>query len=167
VQCTFAQNGLDAGGAALVAELSDVTIESCTFWNNWAGCEVRLLTIVVMRNSIVSHSQAGEAIKTDPYGGIELECCDLYGNAGGDWIGSIAGQLDQSGNICADPLYCHAAGGDWCLQSGSPCAPFSPPNPECELIGAWPVGCGGTPVAPMTWGAIKALFLRPPARPIR
>lgn len=55
-------------------------------------------------------------------------------------------------------IICGPEVGDFSLQECSPCAPFSPPNPGCALIGAWPVGCGGTPVTPTTWGAVKAMF---------
>ena len=56
---------------------------------------------------------------------------------------------------CADNL---DNDGDFYIDCNSPCAPFSPPNPECDLIGAWPVGCGGSPAEKTTWGAMKALF---------
>ncbi len=60
----------------------------------------------------------------------------------------------MQGNISADPLFCDPAAGDLRLQEGSPCAPGT----ECDLMGAWPVGCDVTPAAETTWGAIKALF---------
>ncbi len=87
-----------------------------------------------------------------------LICCDIYGNAGADWGDYVADQYGINGNICEDPLFCDPQNGDLTVQGCSPCAPFSPPNPECDLIGAWPIGCGGTPVDRMSWGAIKAMF---------
>jgi hypothetical protein len=89
-----------------------------------------------------------------------LTCCDLYGNEGGDWVGPISGQYGIDGNICEDPLFCDPTNMDFTLHADSPCAPFTPPNPECDLIGAWPVGCGPTGVMETTWGAIKAMFQR-------
>ena len=76
-------------------------------------------------------------------GGSEptLVCCDIYGNPDGDWIGCIAGQLGQTGNISLDPLFCSPEDGELALAEDSPCAPFTPPNPGCDLIGARPVGC--------------------------
>ena len=70
-----------------------------------------------------------------------LSCCDVYGNEGGDWTGLIAGQLGLYGNISLDPLICNASQQDFHLQEGSPCAPASPPHPQCGLVGAWEVGC--------------------------
>lgn len=90
----------------------------------------------------------------------QLRCCDIFGNPGGDWIGLIANQYGTSGNISEDPLYCEPQLMDVGLQEGSPCAPFSPPNPECGRIGAWPVSCGSSPVSPTSWGRIKFLFLQ-------
>jgi hypothetical protein len=87
-----------------------------------------------------------------------LTCCDIYGNAGGDWVGAIAGQYGINGNMSVDPLFCDPENLDFTLHGDSPCAPFSPPNPECDLIGAWPVGCAPTPTVKTTWGAIKALY---------
>jgi hypothetical protein len=71
----------------------------------------------------------------------QLSCCDIYGNPGGDWVGPISSQFGINGNISLDPLFCAPNVGDFRLQEGSPCRPHSPENPECDLLGAWPVGC--------------------------
>jgi hypothetical protein len=96
---------------------------------------------VALRQCIISNSINGAAIAAEDDPTLSLECCDLFGNAGGDWVGQIANQYGINGNISEDPLYCDAAAGDLRLQETSPCAPFTPPNPECDLIGARPVGC--------------------------
>lgn len=70
-----------------------------------------------------------------------LSCCDLFGNEAGDYVGCIADQYGIRGNISADPLFCDPANGEFGLEPESPCAPFSDPNPECDRLGAWPVGC--------------------------
>ena len=68
-----------------------------------------------------------------------LSCCDIYGNAGGDWAGEIAPQLGINGNISLDPQFCDTAAGDFQIQGNSPCAEE---NNSCEvLIGALSVGC--------------------------
>jgi hypothetical protein len=87
---------------------------------------------------------------------LTLTCCDLYGNAGGDWVNCVEEMYGVDGNFSADPLFCDPDVGDFRLKDCSPCAPAQ--NPDCGLIGAWPVGCGGTPVDQTTWGALKALF---------
>ncbi|MCK4304929.1 MAG: hypothetical protein KAY24_11890 [Candidatus Eisenbacteria sp.] len=111
-----------------------------------------------LQNTIIAFSSSGKALCCLESSGATLICCDLYGNDGGDWIGCIAPQLGTQGNIATDPLFCDLGAGDFTLQDDSPCAPFSPPNPECDLIGAQEVGCGGTPTRTATWGGIKALL---------
>ncbi len=32
------------------------------------------------------------------------------------------------------------------------------PNPECDLMGAWQVGCEDSDIRHATWGSIKAMF---------
>ena len=99
-------------------------------------------------------------------------CCDLYGNEGTNWEPfCIADQYGVNGNISEDPLFCDPGIDDVTLYDISPCAPFSPPNEECDLIGAWPVGCGEAGIADewppadgdavsVSWGEIKGLFRR-------
>lgn len=87
-----------------------------------------------------------------------LSCTDIHGNADGDWVGGIAGQLGQDGNICCDPLYCDPQEHDFTLHADSPCAPAH--SGGCGQIGACPVGCGiGTAVDDVAAaGALAALL---------
>jgi len=99
---------------------------------------------VVLGNSMLVLGQGGEALYWDGTGSggsIELTCCDVYGNEGGDWVGHIADQYGIRGNISLPPLFCGDANPaePYTLRSDSPCAPGF--NPDCGLIGAWPVGC--------------------------
>lgn len=99
-----------------------------------------------VENTIIAHSTEGEAVFCVPEAIPSISCCDIYGNAGGDWIGLIQSQYGIDGNISEDPHFCGSTWNPyvpWLLHAASPCAPFSPPNTECDLIGAWPVGCGG------------------------
>jgi len=109
-------------------------------------------------NTIIAFSQDGEAVYCHGGSNPTLTCCDVYGNEGGDWVGCIEDQYGINGNISEDPLFCDPENEDFTLHCISPCAPFTPPNPECDLIGAWPIGCGGTPTVATTWGGVKALF---------
>jgi hypothetical protein len=112
-----------------------------------------------IENTVIAFSSSGGAICcTTERDAPVLTCCDLYGNSGGDWVDCVEDQYGINGNISEEPLFCDPENGDFTLQDCSPCAPFSLPNPECDLIGAWPVGCGGTPTARSTWGAVKVLF---------
>ncbi len=157
--CTFVGNrSLGRGGAVYVTSQSP-TIEHCTFAYNAAAtggvvdCPWSAPTI---RNSIIAFSTEGAAVSCEDGGPAVLDCCDVYGNAGGDWVGCIAGQEGQNGNLGADPLFCDPEVGDLRLQEGSPCGPDY--NPDCGQIGAWPVGCGPSAIEEMTWGAVKAMY---------
>jgi hypothetical protein len=69
----------------------------------------------------------------------QITCSDIYGNEGGDWIGGLVDDFGLNGNISADPMFCHPETGDLSIRDDSACCPLH--NPECGLIGAWPVGC--------------------------
>jgi hypothetical protein len=132
----------------------------CTFYGNSSSYSVIWVGTIyqetVIERTIVAFSSSGAALdgwSTDP---VVVRCCDLYGNAGGDWVHGFEDDLGVDGNISADPLFCDPGTEDYRLQEGSPCGPDY--NPECGLVGAWPVGCGGTPVEQTTWGALKSLF---------
>jgi len=138
----------ETGGALYCSYRSSPELANVTFYGNdaplggalscdWGGS-------VSLANSIISFSTTGEAAYCDHSRGTcsaSLTCCDLYGNAGGDWVGCVAGEDAANGNISQDPLFCNPASGNFYLQASSPCAPFSAPNDGCDLIGARPVGC--------------------------
>jgi len=106
-----------------------------------------------IENTVIAFSTPGVGLLCGPSHVPILVCCDIYGNAQGDWFGPIASQYGINGNISADPLFCAPEVGDFTLHGDSPCAPGG----ECGLIGAWPVGCDPTPTVQTTWGAIKAM----------
>ncbi len=62
-------------------------------------------------------------------------------------------------NFSQAPEFCGPGGGNFFLQSDSPCAPGNAPIEGCEdLIGALPVACGTSPVEHKTWGHIKEIY---------
>jgi hypothetical protein len=82
-------------------------------------------------------------MKLDPPGRQEL-----VGSRTGAVVGRvrpIADQYGVDGNISEDPLFCAPETEDFTLQDCSPCAPYSPPNEECSLIGACPWPAEGPP----------------------
>jgi hypothetical protein len=116
----------------------------------------------ILDNCIVAASRRTVPIDcVEPASMPVLQCCDVYGNVGGDWVGCIADQLGVNGNFSACPSFCHAEMGDFHLCDQSPCAPGNHPDGYgCGLIGAWDVGCvcGPTGSKPTTWGAIKSIY---------
>ncbi|MCK4415419.1 MAG: right-handed parallel beta-helix repeat-containing protein [Candidatus Eisenbacteria sp.] len=162
--CIFYRNVAGESGGAISCDTDGtVTILSSTMAYNEAGTGAAGLDCgsaeVTVDRSIIAHGVAGTAV----VGLATLSCCDLFGNAGGDWIGDIAGQYGVDGNISEDPIFCDPWSDDFTLQSDSPCAPFSPPDPECDLIGSEPIGCQPPtavlpPAEAASWGGVKALF---------
>ena len=180
-ECMFSENraggcGDGFGGAALYIVNASAEITRCTFSEtgdiairassspSLTGCTLYNTTInlafstgaTTIHNTIIAFS-SGRAITCFADENVVLTCCDLFGNAGGDWVGCIAGQAGQNGNISADPRFCDAPAGDFTLHGDSPCAPE---QSGCGLIGAWPVACGATAIEPATWGRIKTVFGR-------
>ena len=145
-RCTFAGNSAIEGGALYVKYPYDVALSNCTFAFNGAaqGGAISLLgrdtlSYVAVTANIVAFSEEGEGIYWDGVGPIDLVQNDIYGNAGGDWVGSIAGQLGLNGNVGIDPLFCDAGNGDFTLMDASYCLPEN--NPDNVLIGAHGQGC--------------------------
>lgn len=156
-------NVAESGGAWYSSLDDSGVLSNCTLAGNvgeWGAGLVLDSGDFEIRNTIVSFNLGGEGIRCD-LGNPVLTCCDVYGNEGGDWVGCIADQFGVNGNISESPLFCDPQNGNYTIRSDSPCAPFSPPNEECDLIGAWPVGCEPpTAVQQTTWGRMKILFHR-------
>jgi hypothetical protein len=158
--CTFVGNSAVAfGGALATGKMSDVAVTRCTFYGNsaaWGGVFAGGEIEVDFDNCILAFSTDGEAITCETTQ-MNLTCCDLYGNADGDWVGCIADQYGVNGNISEDPLFCNPENGDLTLQSDSPCAAEN--NPVCGQIGAWPIGCDPpVPVGMTSWGRLRRLY---------
>jgi hypothetical protein len=149
---TFDRNG---GGAEF--DGCSPALTSCTFYGN--GLECIHGACPVLEQTIIAFGRYCGICCVDPGSQPVLECCDIFGNENGDWVGCIEDQFGINGNISEDPLFCDPENGDLTLQEDSPCAPFSPPNEECDLIGAWSVGCGPPTVTQQTtWGRIKVAY---------
>jgi hypothetical protein len=138
----FAGNQGARGGAIAFFNGSNPSFESCTIADNRAtvsgGCiYVAGGTAPVIENSILAFSSEGAAGFCAPNGSVSLLCCDVFGNAGGDWVDCLAGQEGQSGNFSADPLFCSPETEYFYLHPESPCWNA----PGCGLVGAFPIGC--------------------------
>ncbi len=162
--CLFWENTCNAdhrGGGALYCDTASPILASCTFSDN--GAEGVGGTVHCWGSSptfdrcIIAFGTAGPALDCNDSqpNGPTLACCDVYGNAGGDWVGCIAGQGELDANMNADPLFCGRAGRDYRLHTSSPCAAAQ--STTCGLIGALDVACDSA-VGNATWGAIKALY---------
>ena len=152
------------GGGMICRNVSSPTITNCTFSGNEAGNDGGGMfccsSSPTLMDCIIAFSAQGEAVYCfDAESYPILTCCDVYGNAGGDWVGCIADQFGVSGNFSADPLFCMDDNPEvpYSLHEGSPCLPES--SPCGQLVGAFGLGCGPvSAVEDMTWGAIKTMY---------
>ncbi|MEE9271615.1 MAG: right-handed parallel beta-helix repeat-containing protein [Candidatus Krumholzibacteria bacterium] len=145
--CTFAWNVAQSGGGVLCQD-SSLLFEQCTFVGNKAllslGSGVRCwgMTSAIFTNTVIAFSSPGVGVHCSSVSTATLTCSNVYGNAGGDWIGCLAGQDSVGGNLSEDPLFCNPnpLHDDFTLAAGSPCLPL---NNSCGvLIGAHGEGCG-------------------------
>ena len=150
---------------------TSANITNCTFRRNGAhwkygGIGCKFGGSPQISHCLIAYSIFSEAVGCDNSQGEcfpVLECCDLYGNEEGDWVGCVEDQLGVDGNFSADPLFCSTSHYDVSLSANSPClSDFHPPGSEaCGLIGAGDVGCGTTEQATVvhtSWSGIKALY---------
>lgn len=121
--CIFYSCSANVGGGGCISKYSTATFKGCTFSgneaNDGAGIGLYYAGSVEVDNSIIAFSSQGDAVSGT--GSIQLSHCNVFGNAGGDWIGPIAGQLGSNGNISEDPLFVDHTIGDLHLTRSSPC----------------------------------------------
>lgn len=144
--CLFRGNAATDGGAIRTTSTGTVVVTGCNLVDNAATsrggglfCEGQSLAIV--DRTLIVFSGAGTAAECAGTGDVAITCSNLYGNAGGDWTGCVAGEDSLFGNHSADPLFCDAAGGDYSVRL--PDSPCLPQNNACgQVIGFETAGCG-------------------------
>jgi hypothetical protein len=112
---------------------------------------------MTLTKSIVSFNRQGAGLSLDPGSTLMVYCSDVYGNQGGD---DLPPGSDAGGNLSVDPQFCGSLG-TWYywLQEDSECLPNNHPGgPWCEVIGAFPAGCGSVPAEKASWGRLKAIY---------
>jgi predicted outer membrane repeat protein len=138
--CTFIFNstsqGHPAGGVAIYN--SSAVFTNCTISDNSPSGIDCADAGPTLQNTIVAFSIVGPGIACGDSCDIVLNCCDIYGNAGGDSTECIVHQFGTRHNFSADPLFCDRDAHDFHLLQASPC---NPESTVCGLIGALPVGC--------------------------
>jgi predicted outer membrane repeat protein len=168
VDCTFLRN-YAYYGAALAEWLYELPLKAiatqdvgthmtgCTVASNWGACSFFGTAMSGERLIIAYNETATPFANSLPV----LSCSNVYGNAGGDWIGVLASQYRVRGNIRACPSFCSMPLADFHLCDESPCLPGNHPDDyDCGLIGALGVGCSCGPSATRstTWSAIKTTY---------
>jgi len=143
---TFALNSANLGGGLYVA-YSPFELSNATFCQNdatTAGGGIYLGGLnaldLELDASIIAYSTSGGAIGQSGWGDTQLiTCTDMYGNAGGDWVGPLAPLEAVDGNFSAQPLFCEMLNKIFTLHTASPCLPYG--NDCGILIGAHDLGC--------------------------
>jgi len=159
VDCVVARNWAAEGHSGGVW-LQSGALTNCTIVDNlstqWGGNITCAAGSGVISHCIVAFADAGDGIYADDPGNAPvMNCCDVYGNVGDDYGGSIDDQTGLNGNISVDPELCGLGIADYRLFDTSPCLPGG--NDCMVLLGALGIGCD-SPVEPLSWGGIKALY---------
>jgi parallel beta-helix repeat protein len=130
--------GSTSKGIAIGAA-STAFITGCTIVGNGAeGIRITNSSYLTAERNIIAWN---DNLGVSCIGGssASFECCDLYGNTGGDGICGT----DLGGNFSEDPLFCDAANADFGLDSNSPCLEGNHPSGAlCGRIGAVGQSCG-------------------------
>jgi predicted outer membrane repeat protein len=187
-ECIFTDNYAKSGGAICSGE-SAVTARNCLFhgnscWNtiiyNWYSLDdytectfaanepvhqnypVNVIQVVNGTLDLARSLIAFNSLK--PGRNFRCTACDVYGNEHGDWIETLAEQLDVRGNFWAAPCFCDLAGADFRLCADSWCLPANNPWGWGIQVGSLGAGCAACdcngPVAlqEISWGAAKHLY---------
>lgn len=128
--------GKTSGGAILFGKAT-LTVTGSTFHANVAerdGSAIYVSTPIDVKldRCIVSGGRGASALDGIDGRMMQLTCCNLSGNEGGDWARDLADQAGQAGNLSVDPRYRDAKKGDLALAKDSPCRDAK----GCGRIGA-------------------------------
>ena len=141
-ECTFSYNHAISGGGMAVGGYMDFYMRNCTVANNYADEGAAMYVnpqdfIGVIDNSIMVYNNNGAAISCDIGTDLTLNCCDIFGNAGGDYTGCIASQETINDNFSLDPVFCEES--YYLVTALSPCTPDN--SPCGTLVGAYEANC--------------------------
>jgi hypothetical protein len=139
--CVFVDNQ-SSYGTANFASNTDPVITNCTFvrgriFNHVSAISCWDNNSATIENTVIANTAYESPLYSDVIPSIE--CCNFYGNQGGDWIGNYAHLLGVNGNICSDPMFCDIFNDNCTVHETSP---LLPENNVCsELISALGWGC--------------------------
>jgi hypothetical protein len=138
----IAGNQADLGGGAYMDNASPQFL-NCTIADNQSppACLFASASTLTLENTIIAFNGPGPSVRSFT-STASLDCCDVYGNDGGDYVYAFEGAMGQDGNISVAPLFCSGTLFDYSLNAGSVCLPASDYNPCGEQIGAYGEGAG-------------------------
>ncbi|MBU1317934.1 MAG: hypothetical protein KKH67_01935 [candidate division Zixibacteria bacterium] len=139
--CHFDGNNSPRGGAIDLTG-TDPSISKSTFTGNEATHGSALFCLSsskpTLEYCIIAFGNGIPVVAND-LTRPEVVCCDVYGNIGGDYAGSLIGQETLNGNFSLDPLFCDPDEHNFRLEFESPCTEA---NSGCGIhVGAFDAGC--------------------------
>ena len=155
--CLIAGNTSQERGSGIGVAGCSPVISNCTIvGNGGAGSAAQLYfeftTAPVLQYDIIAFSTDGPAAASSAPETFtpEIGCCNVYGNAAGDWVGVLAGFGAVGNNISLEPSFCDPGAGDYHLAASSHCAAA---NNACgddggTYLGAFDVGCNSVTSVP-------------------
>ncbi len=105
--------------------------------------------------SIIAFTGSGYGVGATEGNAPTLSCCDVFGNAGGDYDSVVGDQTGLNDNFSLDPELCDIEFADYQLFDTSPCLAAN--SPCGNRVGRFGQGCD-SPVEDMSWGRVKALW---------
>jgi hypothetical protein len=149
--CTIIGNGssgVSLAGSCVFGDCSIVLSGNTIVFNQADGIVFAAGMPCSLRTSILAFN-AGRAMVSAPDDTVHLSCCDVYGNAQGDWTDNIAFFAGIEGNFSANPLFCDPEDTLFTLAANSPCLPKNHPYGfGCDVVGALAKGCTARTFAP-------------------
>lgn len=143
-------SALTDGGAVWSGEQAVTRITRCTIRANSTGSgggsiSSKDLASVQVSRSILAFASLGPAAICGGTATISIGCSDIFGNAGGNWIGCIAGQQGVAQNFSLDPFFCPSVTDGSVRFPDSPCLAAN--SPCGNQVGVATAGCGCPPGA--------------------
>ena len=155
-RCVFDGNSVTGYGGGLYVQFPEFDrdpsriygLSKLTFAGNWAGLGGSALytdpIVHYLSHSIIAfNTSSNDPIVCSETAYVQLECVDVFGNAGGDYVGIIAGQLGTNMNIWDNPEFCgveYEPDDPYSISVASPCADEH--NGYCNNMGARLPQCG-------------------------
>ncbi len=150
--CNVHHNWNYSGVHVWLGSQGGLEVENCTFINNSVGISYGWEApkngddsrVALFSNNLCAfNSYKGIQVIGMPF--ADFECCNSFGNPGGDWPDVGFGAGDEFGNLSLDPLLCDTANENYFLDALSPCTPGHVLNECGSLIGAFGAQCSGAP----------------------
>ena len=109
--CLFSKNHASIeGGGVYVSGAFTTTVTHNTFFRNFAnygaGFFVTGNADLDLNRTIIVLGRGSDAVGDYYAGTITAVECDLWGNASGDWTGTLAAQQSINNNLRSDPRFC-------------------------------------------------------------